>query len=267
MRRLLHLSDLHFGRTRAELLEPLMRCVGRLRPDLVVVSGDLTQRARRAEFHAARSFLDRLPTPWLAVPGNHDVPLYNLAGRIIDPYRGYRKWISPHLEPLHEDEEITVAAVNTVDPHAHQRGRIRRRAIRRTAARFARGGTNRTKILVVHHPFSHLPREPKALMKGAQDGIAALSEAGVDVVLSGHLHAWRADPVATRLDGAQTLQIQAGTGLSSRVRGEENDFNLLVIEPGEIRVDRHAASDSGSEFEESASIRFRRMRHGWERLQ
>ncbi|WP_424934132.1 metallophosphoesterase family protein [Amaricoccus macauensis] len=265
MRRLLHMSDLHFGRVAPELQQPLLDAVERLSPDLVAVSGDLTQRARSSEFRAARAFLDRLPAPWLAVPGNHDVPLYNLAGRLIAPFRGYRRWISRQLEPLHRDPEMTLVGVNTVDPHAHQRGKIGRRAIRRAAARLGQGDTDMMRVLMVHHPFSHLPGEPKALMKGAQAGIEALSDAGVNMVLSGHLHVWRADPVATRLGGAQTLQIQAGTGLSTRRRGEENDFNLIEIDGRSVQVDRYAATSDLS-FGRVASVGFHRTATGWDRL-
>jgi 3',5'-cyclic AMP phosphodiesterase CpdA len=264
MRRLVHISDLHFGRTRPHLLEPLLEIIGTLSPHLVVLSGDLTQRARRHEFRAARAFLDRLPVVWIAVPGNHDVPLYNFARRVVTPYRNYRRAISVNLEPAYIDEEITVACINTVDPGSWQRGRIGRSAIARAARYFKSKTPERTRIIVVHHPFSHLPNEPKELMRGARAGIEALSEAGVDMVLSGHLHAWRADPVATRLDGAHTLQIQAGTGLSSRVRGEENDFNLLSIEPGFVRVDRFAALEGRDGFDQVASVSFRRTEGSWQ---
>jgi 3',5'-cyclic AMP phosphodiesterase CpdA len=264
VRRVVHISDLHFGRTRPQLLEPLLDVIGKLSPHLVVLSGDLTQRARRREFRAARTFLDRLPALWIAIPGNHDVPLYNVARRAVSPYRGYRRWISVNLEPAYIDEEITVAAINTVDPRSWQRGRVGRSAVARAARYFTSRSPERTRIVVVHHPFSHLPGEPKALMKGARAGIEALSASGVDMVLSGHLHAWRADPVATRLDGARTLQIQAGTGLSTRVRGEENDFNLLSIEPGQVRVDRFAALEGRQGFDRAASVSFRRANSGWE---
>lgn len=263
MRRVVHISDLHFGRTLPHLLEPLLARIAETAPHLVVVSGDLTQRARTREFRAARAFLDRLSAPWIAVPGNHDVPLYNVGRRLIAPYRGYRRWISANLEPAYIDEEITVAAINTVDPRAWQRGRIGRSAIHRAARYFVSRAPERTRLVVVHHPFSHLPGEPKELMAGAAVGIRALSEAGVDIVLSGHLHAWRAEPVATRLDGGQTLQIQAGTGLSNRLRGEDNDFNLLSIAPGVVGVERYAATPEGDDFRSAASLRFSRTNRGW----
>jgi 3',5'-cyclic AMP phosphodiesterase CpdA len=263
MRRVVHISDLHFGRARPELLDPLVDCIAEAAPDLVIVSGDFTQRARQAQFKAARGFLDRLTAPWLAVPGNHDVPLYNLPVRLLHPYRGYRRWISNDLEPLFSDDEIAVVAVNTVDPRAWQRGKIGKSAIRRARARLGPPDPSRMRIVVVHHPFSHLPNEPKELMDGAEEGIAALTEARVDIVLSGHLHAWRVEPVATRLEGSHTIQVQAGTGLSTRQRGEENDFNLLTINGTRLIVERFAAADNEPAFVPVAKRSFARVNDQW----
>jgi 3',5'-cyclic AMP phosphodiesterase CpdA len=263
MRRIVHISDLHFGRTRPELLEPLLCRIATLDPDLVAVSGDLTQRARAKQFAEARAFLDRLDARWIAVPGNHDVPLYNVTRRILDPYRNYRRTISKDLEPSYTDAEIVVTSVNTVDPFSWQRGRISSRDIRRACGRVEGCGNGRTSILVVHHPFMHLPGEPKALMRGARSGIRAAGRNRVDVVLAGHLHAWRVEPVAARLDSAHTIQVQAGTGLSTRQRGEENDFNLLTIDAGSIVVDRYAADEDLGDFRPAASRRFLRAGSGW----
>lgn len=265
MRRVVHLSDLHFGKARPELLGPLLEVIGGLKPHLVVVSGDLTQRARRSQFRDARAFLDRLPAPWISVPGNHDVPLYNLPMRMLHPYRNYRRIISRQLEPEFHDAELAVVAVNTTDPNAHQRGRTTKRAIARACRRLG-PEDGRMRLVVVHHPFLHLPGEPKAPMKGAEAGIEALSAAGVDVVFSGHLHTWRVEPVATRIAGARTLQVQAGTGLSSRLRGEENDFNLLTLEPGRVTIERYAAEAGGRGFVHATTRDYVRTSGSWSRV-
>jgi hypothetical protein len=154
--------------------------------------------------------------------------------------------------------------INTVDPTAWQRGRIGNRATLRASAALAAAG-EATRIVVVHHPFEHLPGEPKELMKHAARGIDALTRAGADIVLSGHLHSWRAEPAALRIGGARTLQIQAGTGLSTRLRGEENDFNLLTIEPGAVLVERFIARADAGGFERGGAARFIRAAEGWER--
>src|SRR4029077_8283305 len=111
MRTIVHLSDVHFGRVNATIVDPLEAAIRAIAPDLVTVSGDFTQRARRSQFRAARAFLDRLPTPQLVVPGNHDVPLFNLPARFLDPFGGYRRYISPDLEPAYQDDELIVVGL------------------------------------------------------------------------------------------------------------------------------------------------------------
>lgn len=263
MRTLIHLSDLHFGRTRPELLEPLIAAVNAASPDLVAISGDLTQRARVRQFREARRFLDRIAAPCLIVPGNHDVPLDNVALRLLAPWRRYRRWIGAELEPCFQDEELAVIGVNTVNPLDWQRGRIGRRAIMRACAALG-GNDGRARIVVAHHPFAHLPEERKTLMRGAEAAIAALARCGADIVLCGHLHAWRAAPSgAGRERSPAVLLVQAGTGLSTRVRGEDNDFNLLRIRPGEVAIERFATMHDRADFCRVGSARFLRGPAGW----
>ena len=113
MRRLAHISDLHFGRTDPRVVEGLVAELNAERPDLIIVSGDLTQSARSGEFREARRFLDRLASPWLAVPGNHDISPYHLVQRFFDPFARFRRFIQPSTEPLWRDEEIAVVGINS----------------------------------------------------------------------------------------------------------------------------------------------------------
>src|SRR3712207_3725723 len=131
MRKLVHLSDLHFGRIDYRVLDPLVADVGAAGPDLVVVSGDLTQRARRAQFKEARRFLDALPSPQIVVPGNHDVPLYDVFRRFLRPLEGFRRYISDDLEPFYADEEVAVLGVNTARSLTIKHGRINERQVAR----------------------------------------------------------------------------------------------------------------------------------------
>lgn len=264
MRRVLHLSDLHFGRARPELLEPLVEAVNGLAPDLVAISGDLTQRARDWQFRHARALIDRIEPPCLVVPGNHDVPLDNLPVRLLQPWSRYRRWIGADLEPSYRDDELAVIGVNTVNPFSWQRGRIGRHAVRRVCDAFDGDEGVRTRIVVVHHPFEHRPGERKALMRGAASAVDALSECGADIVLSGHLHSWRAEPFAERVGRRGALQVHAGTGLSTRLRGEENDFNLLILEPGEVVVERFTAGEGANDFTRTERVRFEHGNRGWE---
>jgi len=239
MRRILHLSDLHFGRTRPDLLEPLLSLAADLAPDLVAISGDFTQRARREQFVEAAAFLGRLRVPWLGVPGNHDISLDNLVVRVLDPWGRYRSLIHEDLSPRHEDEEICVIGLNTVNRFAHQAGRIGQGGLEQIAGAH-REGPGRTLVAVMHHPLENPPGSTKAPMRHALRGVEALGRAGADIVLSGHLHSAHVAPLST---APGILMVQAGTGLSTRLRSEPNTLNLLTIAPGDVRVDRYAAHE------------------------
>src|SRR6185295_19929463 len=124
MRRILHLSDLHFGRVNPALIDPLFRTVREVQPHLIAISGDLTQRARSHQFREARSFLDALPKPQIVVPGNHDIPLHNVFARFFEPLTKYNRYITENLEPVYEDEEVVIVGVNTARSWVFKGGRI-----------------------------------------------------------------------------------------------------------------------------------------------
>lgn len=260
MRRIVHVSDLHFGRDRPELLRPLIDTINRIGPDLVVVSGDFTQRARLGQYRAARAFLSLLEPPTLSVPGNHDTPLDNLFVRFLTPWDRYRHYIDRDLAPSWEDAEISVIGVNTVNPFSWQRGRIGRRTVKRVCAAFAGHAARRLHVAVMHHPLEHGPNVDKRLMRGAERALDRLGRCGADIVLSGHLHTFHARPFA---DASGVLFVQAGTGLSTRVRGEPNDFNLLTTEGQAVTVERWTATETLTGFTPAEATRFAKVRGAW----
>lgn len=264
--RIVQISDLHFGRDRPELLEPLTLSIGAAEPDLIVIAGDFVQRARAAQYRPARRFVDRLSGPWVAVPGNHDIPLYNLPARLFRPYGAYRRWISDDLEPVSDTREALILGVNTSDPFAHQRGRIRPAQIARVASAIE-SAEGRTVFVVAHHPFHHRPEVEKKLMVGAPDALDAWAEAGPHVILSGHLHQWLVEPFVTRKGGRHTLQIHTGTGLSSRLRGAPNDFAVIDVDDGALCVTRMIAPGDSDRFEASERQCFRVLSGSWEWLE
>ena len=261
MKRLVHLSDLHFGRVSPALEGPLIEAVTGIAPDLVVISGDLTQRARDSQFRAARGFLDRLPAPWLAVPGNHDTPLDNIAARMFRPFDGYRTHICEDLEPVHEDEDMVVAGVNTVNRFSWQRGKVGSGRLARLESRL-QGAGNRLKVAVLHHPLEHGPGTDKRLMRGAGRTLAALGRTGADVVLSGHLHVALTRPFAA---ATGVLFVQAGTGLSTRLRdGEPNTFNQLDCTPDRVTVTTWGAQgDAVPVFSPAETASWHQGTDGW----
>lgn len=252
MTRVVHISDLHFGKDDERLADPLLSAIIRARPDVIAVSGDLTQRARGSQFRAARAFLDALPAPWICVPGNHDLPLYNLPVRLAAPYYGYRRHITDDLAPYLDLEGLAIKGLNTAWPFAWQRGRLRRRQLDRACKLFE--GFDGARLVLAHHPFQQSPESHKQLMPGAQDALERLAECGTDIILTGHLHLWRAAPFVAK-KGRNILQVHVGTGLSTRLRGQENDFAILDIEDQHCTLTRMVASPTHS-FEPEACERF-----------
>ncbi len=242
MRTVVHLSDLHFGRVDNALLRPLQEMIGVLAPHLVVVSGDLTQRARTAEFVAARDFLRTLPVPQIVVPGNHDVSLHNLFNRFVRPLDKYRRFITNDLAPQYIDDEIAVFGINTARSLTFKNGRVALAELDRLHTQLAQLPSPLTKIIVTHHPFDLPERLDYHELAGrAPAAMALFADCGADVLLAGHLHASHAGSSAARypvVDFA-ALVVQAGTATSTRARGESNSFNVLRIDSAAIAVERY----------------------------
>lgn len=265
MRTLVHLSDLHFGRIDPIVLDPLRAAVLDAKPDLVAISGDFTQRARRTQFAAAREFVDSLPRPSLVVPGNHDVPLWNVARRFLTPFTRYKRYISPELEPEYEDQEIIVIGVNTARSFAHGEGRINARQVERIVQRLASAPGALVRVIVTHHPFDLPPgvRESRLLGR-ARMAMATLAKANADLFLSGHLHLSHASHSAERyrIQGHSALIVQAGT-VSMRGRGEQPSFNVLRIHRPEIELVKYVWDGSSQTFVATAVGRYRHTTEGW----
>jgi 3',5'-cyclic AMP phosphodiesterase CpdA len=252
MRTIAHLSDLHFGRHDDAVVEGVARLVDMACPSLVVISGDLTQRARTHEFEQARAFLQRLQAPVLVVPGNHDVPLFNVASRWFRPLTKYRRHISDDLQPSYVDDEIAVVGINTARSLTWKNGRINERQIIRCCERLVEAPASALRIVVTHHPFDLPdPTSREALVGRAMMAMAKFGECGVDVILSGHLHLRHAGSSATRyaVPGNPVLVIQAGTATSTRQRGERNSVNILRVEAAKVSVDWFGWNEVQGSFE------------------
>lgn len=267
MRRIVHLSDLHFGRVDAALLEPLCEKVHSLAPHLVVVSGDLTQRAKPDQFREARHFLDALPRPQLVVPGNHDVPLYNVFQRFFSPLDEFKRHISGELEPTYMDDALAVVGVNTARSAVFKGGRINEAQIERVRDLLCPLPGHLTKIVVTHHPFDLPPGHASRQLVGrSREAMQTFAACGADILLSGHLHASHASDTRLRyeIDDFAALVVQAGTATSTRGRGEANSFNVLRIEHPNVRVER--MSWTGADFELADAAAYEHTAGGWRKI-
>jgi 3',5'-cyclic AMP phosphodiesterase CpdA len=270
MRTLVHLSDLHFGRIDHATVRPLSDFVNAAKPDLVAVSGDLTQRARAHEFEEAREFLDSLPNPQIVTPGNHDLALYNPISRFLRPLGMYRRYIDENLEPVYSDEEMAVMALNTARMLAVQGGRLNFAQVARIRKWLCPFREEVTKIIVTHHPFD-LPAggKKRKLVGRAENVMRRLAGCRPDVFLSGHLHLGLVGLSAVRYEvaGLSALIVQAGTATSSRGRGEVNSFNILRIDNPEIEVEQINWDSERNVFAPASNVRFRRVSGRWERAE
>ena len=269
MRTLAHLSDLHFDRVDESIIEPVIKTVTALEPDVVVVSGDLTQRARSHQFEEAKEFLDALPSPQIIVPGNHDVPLHNVFARFFQPLDKYKRYITDDLTPFYSDEEVAILGINTARSLTIKDGRVNEEQIAAIRERLCPFGDEITKIIVTHHPFD-LPEghDERDLVNRAQMAMEAIASCGADVLLAGHLHVSHTGHSSARykIAGHSALVVSAGTATSTRHRGEPNTFNVIRVQHPFINVERLAWQPERGEFTPSSTEHFRHSKDGWTRV-
>jgi 3',5'-cyclic AMP phosphodiesterase CpdA len=260
-----HISDLHFGRVGEAALQALHDAISRLRPDLVAVSGDLTQRARAREFEQARMFLDSLAPPKIVVPGNHDVPLYNILARWLTPLDKYRKHIESSLVPTFADPKIAVMGLSTARSLTVKDGRLNRQQMDQACAFFGDHQAAQMRILVTHHPFDvRHPGRAGDIVQRSEQAVSRFSACGVDMILSGHLHGAHVSDSAQRYGGCRKiLLVQAGTATSTRLRDEQNSWNLIRIGEGAVSIEVMGSS-GGAPFAPLRTSAYRRGLDGWE---
>jgi 3',5'-cyclic AMP phosphodiesterase CpdA len=262
MARLAHLSDLHFGAHDEALVAGVEARVDALKPDLIVISGDFTQRARTEQFKEACAFLERLKAKGhevLGVPGNHDVPLYDVLRRFLSPLTRYRRFIDDSLCPFHELPGAAVLGINTARSLTFKDGRINQSQVDFIRESFARTRDDAAKILVTHHPMFALPvgdgPELGRAIGRQELALDAIADAGVDLLLAGHNHRASSHHAAELVTGAgEALVIQAGTATSTRLRDEEQSFNRIEISDGQVVVTVHAWS--GSDYRAADARRY-----------
>jgi len=265
--RLVHLSDLHFGAHDEELVEAVEQQVDQLKPDLVAISGDFTQRARTEQFRQACEFLERLRERGhevIGVPGNHDVPLYDVLRRFLSPLARYRRFIDETLCPFVELPDVAVLGINTARSLTFKDGRMNKQQVEFIRETFARVASDKMRVIVTHHPLFALEvgGEVERAIGRQELALDAVEESGVDMVLAGHAHhasSQDAGDLVTRAGGV--LVVQAGTATSTRVREQEQSFNTIDIAGVSTTITVHAWN--GDEFEANDARRYQWQDGRW----
>jgi 3',5'-cyclic AMP phosphodiesterase CpdA len=238
MKKIVHLSDLHFGTENPEIITAILNDIDTIVPDLVVISGDLTQRARSVQFEAAADFLNKINFPKIVVPGNHDISFWNIFRRFFKPLKRFQKHISNDEFPIYRDEEMIIVGVNSARSLTIMGGRISEKQIQHLKKIFCNTPEPRFKGIVIHHNLIPSPKvQTHKLLGRGELLISELKSCGADIIFSGHIHKFHSADVQKYFkDSDSILIVQAGTASSSRVRGENNSYNYLEIEPDKITI-------------------------------
>ncbi|MGE0179632.1 MAG: metallophosphoesterase [Sphingomonas sp.] len=272
MARIAHLSDLHFGAYEPKIADAALAWLREHRPDLVIVSGDFTQRARVGQFRQAAAWLNTLRSDGfrlLAVPGNHDVPLYDLFRRFARPLARYKRYISNDLCPWFEDERLAVLGLNTARSLTIMDGRLNRDQMRIIRDRFRDVPPHKTRILVTHHPLFAMPigegNELSEAVGRHRDAVKAVCEAGVHIALAGHFHRTYAEAARKMVHNAGgALVIQAGTATSVRLRNDElQSFNWIETHRNDA-LELQVVAWSGDRFQPASHVHYSHGETGWE---
>ena len=269
MKVIAHISDLHFGRVDDAVVAALLTDLADPAPDLIVISGDLTQRGLHAQYEQARAFIAALPSPYLVVPGNHDIPAYALHERFTYPLRRYRRYIHHDLAPFLHDGDLAVLGLNSARPFLLRHwnwsyGSLSRRQIDLVAEMFRPLPPRTVKVLAAHHPFLPPPAAPNTrLVHRAVPMLQACAEVGVDLLLAGHLHqSYVGDAAAHHTAvGRSMLVAQAATATSTRLREEPNAYNRVHLSLDRIVIGSRIWD--GRRFADGAVDAFRRAGRRW----
>lgn len=240
--KIIHLSDLHFGTETPEIVTELIRAMTKAKPDLIIISGDFTQRATTTEFKNAQDFINKLPAPVFCVPGNHDIPPYKLWDRFIHPYKRYKQYIDDNLCPEFQNDHIVIAGLNSarrIVPHWNwANGAISQAQLQHLQSIYNKHDPLNTKrrVCVFHHPIHKaLNQNMKTVVFGAQQALNALNDMKVDLVLTGHVH--HASVTTIGDIDHRTLYLSASTALSSRLRKQQNGFNIIQLNDDKIDIE------------------------------
>ena len=244
--RILHLSDIHFGQVNLHVIDLIPKDI-----DLLILTGDLTQRAKRTQFNAALEFFERFNCPIFLIPGNHDVPLYNFFLRIFNPYRRYKKFMKDYLSDFYENETVAVFGLWTLNPLTVQSGKLYSKQLARMREKMSEIPSTKVRIIAAHHPLLHIDSSPGAPQ------LQKILNINPDLMMWGHEHQSSAEYLDPEQEKGPIL-LAAGTGFSSRTRTESNSYNLITLDVNHIGVEIWNFSEDEMRFELGSFENFKR---------
>lgn len=233
MKKLLHLSDLHFGSEMNLVLDVLIEEIKTIAPDYIVVSGDLTQRATHKQYQQARHFLQTISHHnILCVPGNHDISLHNIIERVFYPFYKYKKWIASDISMQYVCNSAAIFGINSATPCKWMSGYVSENQLMEAANFFQEQASNKVKIIVMHHNLIRSKRHK--IINDAEKIINYFIASKVNLVLSGHIHATHLELIKSTSLNHNMYIVTAGTPISYRTI-EPNSFNIIEFYANEFK--------------------------------
>jgi 3',5'-cyclic AMP phosphodiesterase CpdA len=262
VKKIIHISDVHFGAENKKIVNSLIADINSIEPDVIVLSGDLTQRAKTGEYKKAVAFLQKLNYPTVVIPGNHDIPLYNIWDRVISPFKKFETYFN-NRDRYYSDDLIEVIGLNSVRNLRWKSGKLSSEDLDQAANELKESGKKRVRVLVIHHNLFHISSRKDAVKLFKTQLIHRwLMQNSIDLILFGHDHKSMVQPILFDEDNIfDFILVQAGTAVSTRTRGYLNSFNLIEIsdEGCEIKIKEY----KNKTFETVTTHQFAKVSGGW----
>jgi 3',5'-cyclic AMP phosphodiesterase CpdA len=262
MKKIVHISDLHFGTENSKIVNHLIDDINEIKPDVIVVSGDLTQRAKTKEYSKAKIFLKNLDYHTVVIPGNHDIPLYNIWGRIVHPFKKFETYFD-HIDRYYSDDILEIIGLNSVRNLRWKSGKLSSEQLEIGAAEVKKSGKNIIRILVIHHNLFHISSRRDAVKLFKTKRLHHwLMQNNIDIILFGHDHKSMVQPILFDDDKIfDFILIQAGTATSNRTRGFPNSYNVIEISDDDCKI--KIREYKNQKFEIISEQQFVKVSAGW----
>ncbi len=252
--KIIQISDLHFGMNQTEIIEYFLEDLASIKPDVIIISGDLTQRATEEHYQLFQKFLKLLPVAQvLIVPGNHDIPMYNPIERLLYPFSRYKEFVSPQLESSYMNKEVNILGVNSATPYKVKDGRLGERTIKRIKNHFS-ATDNQLNILFFHHNLNYFSGMHHPL-NNAEEFIEYLKESPIHIVCTGHLH-YATLKLITKNHQGQCAILHAGSLLCERTKDGKNSYYLIESDQLKCKIEWRVFENNAFSSHQTHEVNF-----------